>query len=206
MARPGVTVPRDGISIGFEGDLKSWGVECDRFPHWTFSLDIAPHGKVTRFEAVAPAGMTARELQGVPLGSLCAAVAQRAVEDARSDVQRAGAAGNRGSSAFFRYWLDIAESMPAVPIDGRRDDAWYAVHVALPYAQAEQLGSSNPSQAVEEHLSELGVALKPTTVRGLVHNCRHRRKLLPPTEHGRAGSGGLTRKAERILMWIEEEG
>lgn len=200
-----VTIPENGVSVGFEGDFKAEELECERFPGWRFHLDIAPHGQVTRLEVTAPSGITAKQLQAVPLGALRDAVARRAVDDMRHDVERevAGALGGiNATPGFFRHFLEVAEDMPAAPIAGTRDDGWYVAHVAAPYALAERTGK--PNKAVAEHLRALGRRVSDNTVRGYVYECRHRRGLLPKTQRGKAG-GGLTRKGERILKWLQEE-
>lgn len=194
-----------GVRHGAHDIFKAEELECERFPGWRFHLDIAPHGQVTRLEVTAPSGITAKQLQAVPLGALRDAVARRAVDDMRHDVERevAGALGGiNATPGFFRHFLEVAEDMPAAPIAGTRDDGWYVAHVAAPYALAERTGK--PNKAVAEHLRALGRRVSDNTVRGYVYECRHRRGLLPKTQRGKAG-GGLTRKGERILKWLQEE-
>lgn len=183
------------ISTGYEGDVTADKVKCDRFPQWTFAVTLEPPGNITRLEIHAPKGMTARQLQEVPLGAIRDAVAHKAAKEVRHDAGliRGGGLG---------HFVAVAEAVENAP-SGGRDDTWYAANVAYPYATAPL--PQRRSRAVAEHLERLGEHVSAGTVRGYVHECRPgRRGLLTKAQRGKS-VGELTAKAKRLLAKLDQQ-
>lgn len=172
------------LSLGYEGDVTA-SATLGRFPEWNLEVTVERGGLVSRLLIDAPGGMSPSQLHDIPLGAVRDAVARAAVREA--------------ASWPFGHFRDVAEGVAQTPA-GARDDTWYVLHVAVPYSHAR----GKASAAVHEHLAEVGVDVKPATVRSLIYDCRPgRRGLLTKAQHGKS-KGDLTAKARRILERLQK--